>query len=66
MSIENGVTETKAEAGVRHKGPRTWPDVGHMGQAKVKPIVEGRDWTEYARSAGSGLKIVSERKKGRS
>ena len=28
------------------------------GQAKGKPIVEGRDWTQYDRSTGRGLKIV--------
>ena len=29
-----GRRETKAEAGVRHKGPRTWPDVGQMGSSQ--------------------------------
>ena len=33
------------------------------GQAKVKPIAEGRNWTEYDRSTGSGLKIVLSEKK---
>ena len=33
------------------------------GQAKGKPIVEGRDWTEYDGSAGSGLTIVLSEKK---